>query len=303
MIYSLREAWWREVRWPLLIFIPLVVLFALTDADVEIAQRLFFDAAHERWLGAHNWWIEAFLHTGGRWAIRAIVMVGLAIWVAASVQSRWHALRRPAAYFVIATVLGIGVVGLLKSVTNVDCPWDLVPFGGRFPLVRLFADRPDALRAGHCFPAAHASSGYALVTLYFVFRERRYAFARSGLWVSIVFGAIFGFAQQARGAHFLSHDMWSAFIVWVVAASVYVFCFSMRLYESNPPGAVDGALDLVRDHLDGVRRRNESRREAGIYGNLGGTRSGGAYQCCLPDRACNCSSDRAALGASIADSG
>lgn len=261
MIYSLRQAWWHEVRWPLLIFIPLAVLFALTDADAAIAQRLFFDATHERWLGAHNWWVEAVLHTGGRWAIRVIVAAGLAIWIAASVQARWRALRRPAAYFVVATVLGIGVVGLLKSVTNVDCPWDLVPFGGRFPLVPLFADRPDALRAGHCFPAAHASSGYALVTLYFMFRERGDVFARAGLWVSIACGAVFGLAQQSRGAHFLSHDVWSAFIVWMIAASVYVFCFAMRLYESNPPGAVDGALDLVHDRLDGVRERNGTRRD------------------------------------------
>jgi membrane-associated PAP2 superfamily phosphatase len=45
-------------------------------------------------------------------------------------------------------VLAIGCVGVLKTVTNVDCPWDLVPFGGKFPLVALFADRADALRAG-----------------------------------------------------------------------------------------------------------------------------------------------------------
>jgi membrane-associated PAP2 superfamily phosphatase len=302
MAYSLRQAWWREVRWPLLVFVALAVLFSLTDADVAIARGLFFDAAHERWLGAHNWWIEAFLHTGGRRAIQVVVAAGLAIWMAASVHSRWDALRRPAAYFVVATVLGIGVVGLLKGVTNVDCPWDLLPFGGRFPLVPFFADRPDSLRAGHCFPAAHASSGYALVALYFVFRERSRVLACAGLWVGIACGVAFGLAQQARGAHFVSHDVWSAFIVWVIAASVYVFGFAMRLYESNHLGVVDGALDLVRDRLDDIRGSDGGRREAGAHGDLGGAGSRGADECGIPDRARNRGGDRAALGASIADS-
>jgi len=116
--------------------------------------------------------------------------------------------------------------------------------------VHLFADRPDALRSGHCFPAAHASSGYALVALYFVFRERSTVLARAGLWIGILCGVVFGAAQQARGAHFVSHDLWSAFIVWVIAASVYIFGFASRLYASNHPGVVDGTLDLVRDRLD-----------------------------------------------------
>jgi membrane-associated PAP2 superfamily phosphatase len=43
-------------------------------------------------------------------------------------------------------------------ITNVDCPWDLRSFGGRFPHVHLFAATPAGLRQAYCFPAAHASS-------------------------------------------------------------------------------------------------------------------------------------------------
>ena len=78
-------------------------------------------------------------------------------------------------------VLAIGFVGLLKQLTNVDCPWDLQLFGGRFPYVSLFGERSRSLRAAHCFPAAHASSGYALMTLYFVVRERSRAWAAAAL--------------------------------------------------------------------------------------------------------------------------
>lgn len=233
---SFTDAWWRELRRPLMLFVPLAIVFAATDIDVSIARALFFDSAQGKWLGAHNWWIESFLHTGGRWAIRGVVATAIAVWVVSICKPKYRQLRRPAAYFIVASVLGIGIVGLLKTITNVDCPWDLAPFGGKFPLVDLFADRPDALRRGHCFPAAHASSGYALVALYFALREHRRHWAKIALVFGIVCGVAFGLAQQSRGAHFMSHDLWSAFLIWLVAASVYVFGFSMRLYTSDVGG-------------------------------------------------------------------
>jgi membrane-associated PAP2 superfamily phosphatase len=247
------STWWRAMRWPTLVFVLLATLFATTDADLAIAKFLFFDAGHGGWIGAHNWWVETFLHTGGRRAIRVVVVAAIAVWAASFHSSRLASMRRPVGYFAAASVLGIGIVGLLKTLTNVDCPWDLIPFGGHFPVVPLFSDRPDALRAGQCFPAAHASSGYALIALYFAVRERSRAMSRWGLALGIACGLAFGLAQQSRGAHFLSHDLWSAFLVWTIAVSVYVFGFEARL-SALPPR--DGP---IRDDLGRGERR--TRRE------------------------------------------
>jgi membrane-associated PAP2 superfamily phosphatase len=234
--------WWQHVRWPLAVFLPLAFVLATTDVDVTIARLAFFDAGRMHWIGAGNWWTEDVIHIGGRWFIRTVVAFAGAVWLATYFESSFRHLRRPAAYFVITTVLAIGCVGFLKTVTNVDCPWDLAPFGGNFPFVHLFADRNDALRLGRCFPATHASSGYALVVLYFVWRERSRILARVGLAIGLAGGIVFGIAQQSRGAHFFSHDVWSAFIVWFIAASVYAFCFAARLGEP----AADPADALFR---------------------------------------------------------
>lgn len=224
------EIWWRYSRTPLLIFVLLASVLATTWADVTIARVVFFDTAHMRWIGGDNWWVNELLHTGGRWAIRGVVAIALLLWIATWVDRELRGLRRPAGYFVISVVLSVGVVGLLKTLTNVDCPWDLTEFGGNYPFVHLFSDRPDALRYGRCFPAAHASSGYALAALYFVFRERSRLLARLGLALGVLTGVVFGIAQQSRGAHFLSHDIWSAFVVWVISLSVYAFAFRARLW-------------------------------------------------------------------------
>ena len=233
MSRRLSAVWWREVRLPLALFAPAVTLFAVSHADVHIARAFFFDPVHARWIGTGSWLAGPFMHTGGRWAIRAIVAAAALLSGVSSFVERLRPMRRPAAYFVVATVLSIALVGVLKSVINVDCPWDLIPFGGHYPVIALFADRPDALRAGHCFPAAHASAGYALMALYFVFREREPLLARMGLAIGVGTGVVFGIAQQSRGAHFLSHDLWSALLVWITVSFVYVYGFRSRLYSSE----------------------------------------------------------------------
>lgn len=268
--------WWSQLQIPLAIFVVVAGVLAVTPLDTYIARALFFDSASGRWIGRHEWITNELLHTGGRWAIRTIAAIALAFWTATFVRRDWRAFRRPAAFFAIAVLLSWGIVGLLKTVTNVDCPWDLVPFGGRFPYVELFADRPDALRAAHCFPAAHASSGYALLALYFVFRERHARCAKLGLALGILTGLTFGLAQQARGAHFVSHDVWSAFLVWTVTLSVYAFAFRGRLWETTEHEAAPARRLAPDMHVagdpgvGGGLPRPESQRGAGRAA-LGGT--------------------------------
>jgi membrane-associated PAP2 superfamily phosphatase len=134
----------------------------------------------------------------------------------------------------LAVIVSVGTVGALKTVTNKDCPRDLTAFGGEHAYVALFAHRPAELRNARCFPAAHASAGYALLALYFMLRERNRRWARIGLAIGVLTGLVFGLSQQSRGAHFVSHDVWSAFIVWTIALSTYVGIFKAHLWRANP---------------------------------------------------------------------
>jgi membrane-associated PAP2 superfamily phosphatase len=256
--------WWAHLRAPLALFALLAAVFATTPLDVAIARSVFFDPAHAQWIGTGSWVINDLVHTGGRWAIRALIAVSLALWIATYVDPDRRAMRRPAAFFTISMLLSIGVVGLLKTLTNVDCPWDLTLFGGRFPYVELFADRPDALRVGRCFPAAHASSGYALLALYFTFRERHAGLAKLGLALGLLTGLTFGLAQQARGAHFVSHDLWSAFLVWTVTLSVYAFAFRARLWDCSAYDASNEGSVAARQLTPGVHAAGGSGVGAGV---------------------------------------
>ena len=70
--------------------------------------------------------------------------------------------------------------------------------------------------AGHCFPSGHASSAYMFFGVYFFSRCYWPEKSRLVLASVIAMGLIFGFDQQIRGAHYISHDLTSALICWLV---------------------------------------------------------------------------------------
>jgi membrane-associated PAP2 superfamily phosphatase len=226
--------WWLHIKWPLLAFLLIATLLESAGIDRTIAHAWYYDEVRGAWLGSKGTWSNTILHLGAARAVRALAALILLLWAGSFVSAALQPLRRTCGFLILAMTLSVGLVGALKQLTNIDCPWDLQEFGGEYPYVTLFGDRPDVLRAGHCFPAAHASSGFALLAFYFVLREYAPRWASWALWTRLVIGTAFGIAQQARGAHFLSHDVFSAFLVWVISLSVYVFAFNCNVRWGAP---------------------------------------------------------------------
>jgi membrane-associated PAP2 superfamily phosphatase len=218
-----RSFWRLHLWWPLLGFTLSLAALEVLSLDRVLARTWYFDAFTGQWLGAGNgeWWARGLLHTGGRWVVRAVAAAALTTWGLSFALPPLREWRRPAGFIALSMLAATGIVGALKATTNVDCPWDLAGFGGAHAYVALFADRPDALGRAQCFPGAHSSSGFALICFYFAFRDCAPRAARWALLCAIAVGIAFSIGQQARGAHFLSHDLASAAIVWFVQLAMY----------------------------------------------------------------------------------
>ena len=54
-----------------------------------------------------------------------------------------------------------------------------------------------------------------------------------GLAVGLLAGGVFGFSQQLRGAHFLSHDLWTLATCWAVSLGLYLLVERIRLHERS----------------------------------------------------------------------
>lgn len=206
--------------WPLIVSLAIFALFSATDLDRQFALDWAWDATAGHFIARDSFLANTIVHRGGR---IVIWIAGLTCLIGWGLNARRgdRDLRRAFGFSFCALALAILVAGGLKQITNVDCPWDLQGFGGPRPYVHLFADRPNDLPRAQCYPAAHSASGFALFALYFGFLNTHRKFARLALALALVTGTLFGLAQQARGAHFLSHDLSSALLAWFVCLGLY----------------------------------------------------------------------------------
>ena len=205
---------------PLLAFAVLAVGLMLAHGDVWIADRLYAWQGH-RWALKDAFLTQTLIHIGGRDLSTVAWLAAAAMWGVARLRADLAPWRKPLAYLVLSTLLGTALVAWVKSWSNMDCPWDLLRYGGDRAYIGLLGLRPVGLSRGVCFPAGHASAGYAWMALYFFFLAVRPRLRWLGLSIGIAAGLLFGIAQQLRGAHFLSHDLWTAAICWMSALGLY----------------------------------------------------------------------------------
>lgn len=205
---------------PLAAFLLLAGFLIWSNGDAWWADRLYAWEGH-RWALKSSFATEQLVHRLGRDA-SALAWVGVAVaWLLARTRpglARW---RGPLARLALSVLLATSFVAWFKSWSNMDCPWDLLRYGGARPYVGLLQLRPVGLSRGACFPAGHASAGYAWMALYFFFLSVRPRWRWWGLAVGAGSGVLFGLSQQLRGAHFLSHDLWTAAICWAIAFATY----------------------------------------------------------------------------------
>jgi membrane-associated PAP2 superfamily phosphatase len=201
---------------PTLISLALLLLWDAAGLDVVLAS----------WTGTpmgfpwrENWFLAKVMHEGARslsWVL--VIALFLSIrWPAWILRRLSAGERAQLAGTALASVL---VVSLLKSGSSTSCPWDLQAFGGAAHHVSHWAWGVRDGGGGHCFPAGHASAGFAYLGGYFAFRRSSPGTARAWLACALAAGLALGLSQQLRGAHYLSHTLWTGWICWVTACTV-----------------------------------------------------------------------------------
>ena len=205
----------------------LLFLLAWDASGLDLVLAHWFGTAQGFALRDH-WLFTTVLHEGARrlsWLL--VVGLSLAVWwpVGALRQlDRWQRLQ-----LVVSILLGLALVVAIKRISSTSCPWDLAEFGG---LARYVSHWRFGLVDGggaHCFPAGHASAGFAFVGGYFVLRDRAPRAARIWLATALTAGLVLGVSQQMRGAHFMSHTLWTAWLCWTVAWACHSLVTTWRL--------------------------------------------------------------------------
>jgi membrane-associated PAP2 superfamily phosphatase len=165
---------------------------------------------------------------------RFMSMVGV---VALLVAVRWPfgVLRlldlRERLRLVLSVLAALAAVSLLKNTSRTSCPWDLAEFGGMAHYVSHWNWRLRDGGPGRCFPAGHASAAFAFLASWFALRRVAPHAATVWLITATVAGCVLGLAQQWRGAHYMSHTLWTAWVCWSVALAIDVI--ARRIHDAR----------------------------------------------------------------------
>lgn len=218
------------------ILLPLFVLFIslvleYTGIDLALVTP-FYNPALKIWPYKNHWLTSDILHSGGRDFVVVVSVLILMVFFLSFFVDQLKSYRTGTGYLLLASLLGLALVATGKGVTHIYSPWDLQIFGGNQPYIRLFDSVPVDAVVGHAFPAGHSSGGFAFVSLYFLAKEYRPHLRTYGLLIALAIGFTFGFAQQVRGAHFFSHDLFSLVICWYASLIMYVFFFKREFLPS-----------------------------------------------------------------------
>jgi membrane-associated PAP2 superfamily phosphatase len=163
-----------------------------------------------------HWLLTTLLHSGAKW-LAWLLMLALCIGVTAPFGPLRRLPLSRRVQLVATTLLASGFVALMKASSHVSCPWDLAQFGGVARYMSHWAGWTSFDGGGgRCFPAGHATTGFAFLGGWFALRKDLPRLARWWLAAALAAGLVLGLSQQLRGAHFMSHTLWSGWICWVL---------------------------------------------------------------------------------------
>ncbi len=216
---------------PTLLMLAATGLLHVSHADQWLADTIYA-AGGQAWVWRRAWITNDLIHDGGRTLVGVLALGVLGAWLLSFVHPHGQRWRSPSLYLLCTALLAVALVNILKEVTQVDCPWDLVRYGGENLPTAFFAEAPSGQEPGRCYPAGHASAGYCWIGLYFLARQFRPRLRLPALLAPLGLGLVFGVAQQLRGAHFLSHDLMTLYLCWMTASLLYLTGFRARWQQS-----------------------------------------------------------------------
>jgi len=207
----------KQILYSAIVLIIALLWFELTSTDIWL-QNILFNPQNKTWFLDSPGPVLSFIFYDG--IKKLLILFALAILISLIFfrKKAWiKQYHRGLRILLLSLIIVPSVVGVLKATTNVACPRDIVTYGGSIPYIRVFESYPQGQKPEkiqQCFPAGHASGGFALLALYFLFHTQRNR--RRGLIFALTIGWLMGGYKTLLGHHFLSHTIVTMTLAWLL---------------------------------------------------------------------------------------
>ncbi len=194
-----------------------ILFFEFTNVDIWL-QNYFYDFQTHKWLIDRNEPVLKFIFYNG--IKKALIIFAVTILLALIFFRKKRVIKeyqKGLVLVVLSAILIPLVVGSLKATTNTPCPKNIEHFGGKYPDIKVLDSYPKDFKQNKkikCWPAGHASGGFALLSLFFLFKSKKNR--KKALVVALVVGWCMSLYKMFIGDHFLSHSIITMEIAWLI---------------------------------------------------------------------------------------
>ncbi|MBW6489018.1 phosphatase PAP2 family protein [Sulfurimonas sp.] len=210
----------RELLITLFLLLGVILLFASTNLDIFI-QEFFYNANNNQWFLDRNEPLPKFIFYDGIKKLIILFAIGILFVLIFFRKNKTVLEYKKGLIIVLLSIIIVPLsIGSLKAVTNMPCPKNIQHFNGKYPDVNLFQCYPDEFKAKNpdcsikCWPAGHASGGFALLSLFFLFKSRRNR--KRAVIIALSVGFSMGTYKMLIGDHFFSHTIITMLIAWLI---------------------------------------------------------------------------------------
>ncbi len=211
----------KQIIFTVIALIVTIIFFELTNLDL-LLQNYFYDVQLHRWVVSDDNVLLDLIFYSGIKKVYIVFALSLLISIAFFYKRPLIQHYKEGIIIVLLSLIIVpSTIGLLKANTNVPCPKHLTRYGGHYPHVTVLKSYPADFhqkKKVKCFPAGHASGGFALMALFFLFKTKRNQCIALVSALTIGWGT--GGYKMLIGDHFLSHTIVTMLIAWLLILTI-----------------------------------------------------------------------------------
>jgi len=214
----------KQITATLLLLVATIIFFGIINVDTPIQDSLF-NHLNNTWILNRNLEPYKFIFYDG--IKKLLIFFALSLLATLIFFRKKDAVQKYKTGIKIVILSAIFVplmVGGLKKYTNMPCPKNEVHYGGTMIRTAVwesykepYSNKPSI----RCYPAGHASGGFALLSLFFLFKAKRNKIL--ALTVALSIGWSMGIYKMLIGDHFLSHNIITMILAWLIILIISKF--------------------------------------------------------------------------------
>jgi membrane-associated PAP2 superfamily phosphatase len=200
-----------------ILLIAVITLFQFSELDIFV-QNFFYNFDTKNWLIDKNEpLLRLFFYSGIKNLLILFAVLILLSLIFLRKKRFVQEYKKGLIIVLLSAIFVPLIIGSLKAVTNTPCPANITHFDGTYPEHKVFDSYPkDFVQTSkvRCWPAGHASGGFALMALFFLFKTPKNQ--KRALVAALIVGWSMGTYKMLLGDHFLSHTIITMLMAWLI---------------------------------------------------------------------------------------